>query len=144
MADNSGTDMSFAARLRRLFDSVFKSSGERYTPAEVAAEISERGKVNVSKTYLYELLNGNKTSPSWQLVQALADFFEVKLEYFSDTERGRELNQQYETLAKLGESGVQRIAARASQLSPDALENVMQFIEFQAARDQQSGGGTDE
>lgn len=137
MADNSGTDMSFAAQLRRLFDSVLKGNGERYTPAEVAGEISERGKITVSKTYLYELLNGNKTSPSWQLVQALSEFFEVKLEYFSDTDRGRELNRQYETLAKLGEAGVQRIAARASELSPDALESVMQFIEFQAARDQQ-------
>ncbi|MEU6131356.1 helix-turn-helix transcriptional regulator [Saccharopolyspora sp. NPDC047091] len=126
------TDMSFAARLRRLFDSVTKDGGEKYTATEVAAEITARGKVKVSKTYLYDLLNGQKTSPSWQLVQALADFFEVQLDYFSDDERAHDLNRQYEALAVLGEAGAQRIAARASELTPEALESVMRFIEFQA------------
>ncbi len=62
-------------------------------------------------------------------------------EYFNRSVRGRELNRQHELLARLGESNVQRIAARASQLSPDKLRSVIEYIEFQAGQETDDSSG---
>ena len=95
MADNN-IDMSFAAQLQRLFDSYRREDGKRYTAKEVADEISYRGRVQVSKSYLYELLKGQKTSPSLTLVQALAEFFEVNLDYFADERLRTAVHAEFE------------------------------------------------
>lgn len=141
-ADTGPGDLkeTFATALRRLFDAVRQPDGTPYTPREVAEEMTRRGH-RISRSYLYTLLKG-ESEPSHGLVQALADFFEVPLEYFSNSERGRELHRQYEILAALGEKNVRQIAYRASQLSPEKLRNVLDYIEFQASRtgeDESSG-----
>lgn len=125
-------DDTFATQLRRLFDSVKRPDGGKYTPREVAEEIARRGH-RVSRSYLYALLKG-ESEPSHALVQALADFFAVPLEYFSHSERGRELNRQYDILASLGEHNVRQIAYRAQGLSPEKLRSVLEFIDFEASR----------
>ncbi|MDA3644402.1 helix-turn-helix domain-containing protein [Saccharopolyspora indica] len=121
----------FAAKLRRLFASVKREDGGEFSKPEVAQA------VGVSRGYLYDLLNG-KNKPSHELAVALADFFRVEIEYFSDTDKGRELNRQYELLAQLGEQNVRKLAARASQLSPEKLRTVLEFIDFQASKDDPS------
>jgi transcriptional regulator with XRE-family HTH domain len=128
---------TFATALRRLFDAVRRPDGMPYLPREVADEMTRRGH-RISRSYLYTLLKG-ESEPSHGLVQALADFFEVPLEYFSNSERGRELHRQYEILAALGEKNIQRIAYRASQLSPEQLRNVLDYIDFQASRTGEDG-----
>lgn len=60
--------------VRRTRGRVTRSARPRRPPR------SARGKMKVSKTYFYDLLHGQKTSPSWQLVQAFADFFKVQLD----------------------------------------------------------------
>ncbi|HWE89437.1 MAG TPA: helix-turn-helix transcriptional regulator, partial [Pseudonocardiaceae bacterium] len=133
--ESTGSDEqgeTFATRLRRLFDAVRQPDGTPYTPREVAEEMTRRGH-GVSRSYLYTLLKG-ESEPSHGLVQALADFFEVPLEYFSNSDRSLELNRQYEILAALGEQNVRKIAYRASRLSPEKLRNVLDYIEFQASR----------
>lgn len=129
--EDPGAD-TFAAQLRRLFDSVKHTDGRNYTPREVAEEITRRGH-RLSRSYLYALLKG-ESQPSHALVQALADFFGVPLEYFSRSERGRELNRQYDILASLGENNVRQIAYRARQLSPEKLRSVLDYIDFEASR----------
>ncbi|WP_017975794.1 helix-turn-helix domain-containing protein [Actinopolyspora halophila] len=123
----NATGGTFATRLSRLFSSVKRDDGTSYGKPEVAEFIG------VSRGYLYDLLKG-KNEPSHSVVVKLAEFFGVELEYFADTERGRDLNQQYDLLAKLGEQNARHIAARASQLSPEQLRSVMEFIDFQAGR----------
>lgn len=118
----------FAIKLRRLFESVKREDGSEFSKPEVAEA------VGVSRGYLYDLLKA-KNRPSHDVVVALAEFFAVEIEYFSDTEKGRELNRQYELLARLGERNVRHLAARVSELSPDKLQSVMEFIDFQASKD---------
>jgi transcriptional regulator with XRE-family HTH domain len=126
---------TFAIQLRRLFDSVKRPDGTKHTPREVAEEITRRGH-RVSRSYLYALLKG-ESEPSHTLVQALADYFTVPLDYFSNSERGQELNRQYQLLASLGEHNVRQIACRARGLSPEKLRSVLDFIDFEASRDDQ-------
>ncbi|WP_234996009.1 helix-turn-helix domain-containing protein [Streptoalloteichus hindustanus] len=123
---------TFATQLRRLFDTVSRADGTRFTPREVAEEVTQRGH-KVSRGYLYDLLRG-KSEPSHALVRALADFFQVPLDYFSDSERGRELNQQYELLAALGDNAVRKIAHRARGLSRGQLSRVIAYIDFEKQR----------
>ncbi|GAB3288985.1 helix-turn-helix domain-containing protein [Parasphingorhabdus pacifica] len=123
----------FAVKLRRLFESVKREDGSEYSKPEVAEA------AGVSRGYLYDLLK-SKNKPSHDTVVALAQFFGVEIEYFSNTEKGRELNRQYELLARLGEQNVRQLATRASELSPDKLRSVMEYIDFQAGKDDNSSG----
>jgi transcriptional regulator with XRE-family HTH domain len=135
--EHSDVSMTFADRLRRLFAGVTREDGSRFTPREVAAGLTERGH-KVSKSYLYALLAG-ESEPSHALVQALATFFGVPLEYFGDSDRGTELNRQYDVLVALGEANVRRIALRARDLSPEQLRSVLAYLDFEASRGGEDG-----
>lgn len=133
-SEPGSADEGFAVKLQRLFASVRRADGARYTKTEVAEG------VGVSRGYLYDLLNG-KYEPGYALVVKLAEFFQAELEYFADSERSREVSRQYELLARLGENNVNKLATRASQLPPEKLRGVLEYMDFQAHRDQ---GDTDE
>ncbi len=123
---------TFAIKLRRLFDSVRSESGDTYTPREVAEALTQRGR-KISRAYLYQLLKG-ESEPGYAVVEGLAEFFGVPLDYFSNTPRGEELNAQYELLAKLGDSNVRELAFRAKNLTPEGLRNVLRYMEFEEHR----------
>ena len=58
-------------------------------------------------------------------------------EYLRDTGRvsdGREIQAQYDLLAKFSDRGVLDLAFRASALAPDKLSSVLDYIEFQASK----------
>lgn len=133
MAEQGAAGETFAVKLHRLFSSMKREDGTQYSKPEVAEA------AGVSRGYLYDLLNG-KSEPSHAVVVKIAGFFGVDMEFFSDSEKGRELNRQHEILAKLGEQNVRQLAARASQLSPEKLRSVMEYIEFQATHDTGSQG----
>ncbi|GAA3437888.1 helix-turn-helix domain-containing protein [Kutzneria kofuensis] len=128
MSDTDGATpgaAAFAEKLRLLFDSVRQPDGRPHSKAGVADALG------VSRSYVYMLLAG-QCEPGYSLVVKLARFFEVDLEYFADSPRARELTRQYELLAKLGEQQVHRLATRASELSPERLRSVLEFMDFQA------------
>ncbi|PKW18742.1 helix-turn-helix domain-containing protein [Saccharopolyspora spinosa] len=118
---------TFAEKLDLLFGSVRREDGERHTVREVAKGCG------MSKTHLYNLLSGDR-EPSHATVKALAEFFDVPLDYFADNERGRELTSQYALLAKFGEGKLRALARGAEQLSVESMNNVLAFIEFEASR----------
>lgn len=127
---------SFAARLERLISLKKHDDGRPYTKPEIAEEMSRQG-LKVSKSHLYGLLNG-ASKPSLEVAQDLAQYFKVELEYFANNERAREIQAQYELLAKLSTKGVLDVAFRAGALPPDKLSSVLDYIEFQTSR--QAGG----
>lgn len=126
----------FGKLLERLINVKKHSNGRSYSVAEVAED------VGISKSQLYNLING-ANEPKLRLVQELAAYFGVDLEYFGNSRRARELQEQYALLAKLSANGVRDVALRASTLSPDALSSVRAFIDFQASRET-AGGHTSE
>lgn len=130
MADDAAeadADTSFGAKLQQLFTTVLREDGTQHRKPDVAAA------VGVSRGYLYDLLAG-KNEPSHAVVVALAKYFDVEVEYFSDTERGQQLHDQYALLADLGANNVSQIAHRARGLSPEALSRVLRYIEFEQDR----------
>lgn len=123
---------TFAAQLARLIDLRKHDNGRPYTKREVAEDMAKQG-YKVSKSHLYGLLN-RTSKPSFELVQDFSRYFDVPLEYFSDTDQGRHLQAQYDLLAKFAEEGVRDLAFRASKLPSDKLRTVLDFIEFQASQ----------
>ncbi|OBH96667.1 helix-turn-helix transcriptional regulator [Mycobacterium sp. E2733] len=118
---------TFAARLNRLFDTVYPPGRGPHTSAEVIAALKAEG-VTMSAPYLSQLRSGNRTNPSSATMAALANFFRIKPAYFTDDEYYEKLDQELSFLASMRDDGVRRIAVRASELSPEAQHEVMQRV----------------
>jgi len=73
----------FATQLNALFSaSTNPATGKRYTNLFVAEALMQRWGVAVTPGYLSQLRNGHKEDPAASLVGALAQFFDVPVDYF--------------------------------------------------------------
>jgi transcriptional regulator with XRE-family HTH domain len=103
--------VTLAERLEKLFDEVRKPDGKKYTQAEVVA--GTQGVL--TRVYLWKLRTGRAANPSFHVVQALADFFGVDVDYFARAEAaageainaptGRYFDEICERAARLDERG---------------------------------------
>src|SRR6476660_6576167 len=118
---------TFAARLNRLFDTVYPPGRGPHTSAEVIAALKAEG-VTMSAPYLSQLRSGNRTNPSSTTMAALANFFRIKPAYFTDDEYYEKLDKELSWLLVMRDEGVRRIAMRASELSPESKEDVMERV----------------
>ncbi|MCG5431423.1 helix-turn-helix domain-containing protein [Mycobacterium sp. MYCO198283] len=125
---------SFAARLNRLFDTVYPPGRGPHTSAEVIAALRSEG-VNMSAPYLSQLRSGNRTNPSPATMAALAAFFRIKPAYFTDDDYYARLDEELTALAGMREEGVRRIAARVVGLSSRSQEELVRFAEELRHRD---------
>ncbi len=115
---------TFAARLNRLFDTVYPPGRGPHTSAEVIAALKAEG-ITMSAPYLSQLRSGNRTNPSTATMAALANFFRIKSAYFTDDEYYEKLDRELSWLATMRDDGVRRIALLAAELSPEAQHEVM-------------------
>jgi transcriptional regulator with XRE-family HTH domain len=119
---------TFAARLNRLFDSVYPPGRGPHTSAEVIAALKAEG-ITMSAPYLSQLRSGNRTNPSSATMAALANFFRIKAAYFTDDEYYEKLDKELAFLNTMRDENVRRIALRASELSPDAQQDLVQRVD---------------
>jgi transcriptional regulator with XRE-family HTH domain len=119
---------TFAARLNRLFDTVYPPGRGPHTSAEVIAALKAEG-VTMSAPYLSQLRSGNRTNPSSTTMTALANFFRIKPAYFTDDEYYEKLDKELSWLATMRDEGVRRIAVRAVGLSPEAQEDLLHRVD---------------
>ena len=119
---------TFAARLNRLFDTVYPPGRGAHTSAEVIAALKAEG-ITMSAPYLSQLRSGNRTNPSSATMAALANFFRIKSAFFTDDEYYEKLDKELQYLAAVRLDGVRRIALRAQGLSAEAQEKVLDHIE---------------
>ena len=89
---------TFAARLNRLFDTVYPPGRGPHTSAEVIAALKAEG-ITMSAPYLSQLRSGNRTNPSSATMAALANFFRIKPAYFTDDEYYEKLDKELSWLA---------------------------------------------
>jgi transcriptional regulator with XRE-family HTH domain len=126
---------TFAARLNRLFETVYPPGRGQHTSAEVIAALKAEG-ITMSAPYLSQLRSGNRTNPSAATMAALANFFRIKPAYFTDDEYFGKLDQELSLLAEMRDEGVRRIAARTVGLSPEAKEDLVTRAEELRRREQ--------
>lgn len=115
---------AFAARLNRLFDTVYPPGRGPHTSAEVIAALRSEG-ITMSAPYLSQLRSGNRTNPSGQTMTALANFFRIKPAYFTDDEYFNKLDRELTWLTYMRDEGVRRVAARTVGLSPEAQHDLV-------------------
>ncbi len=121
---------TLAERLEYLFETVPGSGpGGKLTLQEVVDGIRARGSEPISTTLLWELREGVKDNPRMRHLEALADFFDVPVGYFFDEEVARRVEADLRLLSVMRNNDVRRIAFRASELSPEALNNIADMIE---------------
>lgn len=118
---------TFAARLNRLFDTVYPPGRGPHTSAEVIAALKAEG-ITMSAPYLSQLRSGNRTNPSSATMAALANFFRIKPAYFTDDEYYEKLDAELAWLASMRDDGVRRIAVAASGLSAQAQRDVVERV----------------
>ncbi|TRW78565.1 helix-turn-helix transcriptional regulator [Mycolicibacterium sp. 018/SC-01/001] len=119
---------TFADRLNRLFDTVYPPGRGPHTSAEVVAALKAEG-LTMSAPYLSQLRSGNRTNPSSATMAALANFFRIRPEFFTDDAYYAKLNQELNLLAGLRDEGVRRVAARTIGLSPEAQRDVVEKVD---------------
>lgn len=100
-----------------------------YSYKDLAAAIRARGGASISTTYLWELHTGAKDNPQKKTLETLADFFDVPVMYFFDTDEAIHLYEQLDSLPIALDANVRKIALRAAELSPDTLRAIGQIIE---------------
>ena len=83
---------TFAARLNRLFDTVYPPGRGPHTAAEVCAALRVVG-IAMSAPYLSQLRSGARTNPSEATMTALANFFRIQPGYFTDDDYYRRLDR---------------------------------------------------
>ena len=119
---------TFAARLNRLFDTVYPPGRGAHTSAEVIAALKAEG-ITMSAPYLSQLRSGNRTNPSSATMAALANFFRIKPAYFTDDEYYEKLDKELSWLAAVREDGVRRIAVQAVGLSAQAQQDIVERVD---------------
>ena len=110
---------TFAARLNRLFDTVYPPGRGAHTSAEVIAALKSEG-ITMSAPYLSQLRSGNRTNPSSATMAALANF--------TDDEYYEKLDKELSWLAAVRDDGVRRIAVRAVGLSAQAQRDIVERV----------------
>lgn len=119
---------TFAVRLNRLFDVVYPPGRGPHTSAEVIAALKSEG-VTMSAPYLSQLRSGNRTNPSMATMAALANFFRIKPDFFTDDDYYTKLDAELSWLDSVRDPGVRRIATQAVGLSPEAQEDVLAHLD---------------
>lgn len=130
---------TFAARLNRLFDTVYPPGRGPHTSAEVIAALKSEG-ITMSAPYLSQLRSGNRTNPSAATTTALANFFRIKPAYFTDDDFYEKLDGELVWMSAVrGDEGARRIAIRAVGLSPEAKQELLRTAEELCRREHLDG-----
>lgn len=103
--------ISFANRLRHLFDTVHPSNRGPYTQTEVVDMLRFSGS-KMTTGYMSQLLSGKRTSPGLDIVRDICRVFCVPMDYFSDDEIYEQVNKDIAWLQSVRDSKDQRVAAR--------------------------------
>jgi transcriptional regulator with XRE-family HTH domain len=125
------TEIDFAKKLNTLFETKTKLDGSKYTQEEVI-----QGTNGVlTRAYLWKLRTGRAKNPGFNIVQALADFFDVDINYFRVSE-----DEEKALLEKAQRSRlVSEVALRASMYSEETVLAIIKMMEYIEQRRKDTG-----
>ena len=130
MAEGGTERGVLAERLDGLIRRAHPPDRGPYSLREIAEAINaEAGTSLISAAYISQLRTGHRTVPSHSRLAALARFFGVGIDYFSDEATTEETDRQLEILAALRDDAVRSVALRAAGLSESSLAAVRAVIE---------------
>ncbi len=118
----ANSEDKLAEKLEKLFDEVRKPDGSKYTQTEVVDGTNGV----LTRVYLWKLRTGRAINPGFHIIKALADFFGVDTNYFSekeDTVTDKEINRP---TGKYFEE----IQARAYKMDDKAQKAILDMMDF--------------
>ena len=125
------TAIDFAKKLNKLFETRTKPDGTKYTQEEVI----QGTKGVLTRAYLWKLRTGRAKNPGFNIVQALADFFDVDINYFRVSE-----DEEKALLEKAQRNRlVSEVALRASMFSEETVLAIIKMMEYIEQHRQDTG-----
>lgn len=119
MTEYEGT---IAEKLEKLFDEVRKPDGSKYTQTEVV----EGTNGVLTRVYLWKLRKGHATNPGFHIIKALADFFHVDTNYFSQDEESAEEKEKTKPTGRYFEE----IQTRAAKMDDKAQKVILDMMDY--------------
>jgi transcriptional regulator with XRE-family HTH domain len=116
---------ALADRLNKLFDSTLKPSGIPYSSEEVASALQEDG-LPIPANVIARLRSGTGEPPGRPTLEAIAFFFDVSLDSFTDGSHSQETRD----LLVKSEVSSGNDSARGSTTQPDAVSSRVRFDEI--------------
>ncbi len=138
---------AFAERLNYLFESIRPLGRGPFLNAEVVDAVRSMG-VRMSAPYMSQLRRGERTNPSLRTINAIAAFFRIMPEYFTDEQRYTELHALIGAMSAVQrEDDVREMTLRFAQLSPEARRCLSKSTHYPACIEHhhhlpRDGGGT--
>jgi transcriptional regulator with XRE-family HTH domain len=127
-SDDTGKGV-IAERLDKLF-ATMTPEGRPFSLRETADGINAKaGRKVVTFQYLAKLRSGEKRKPSHETLQAIASWFGVKTDYFSDDEVAAATDDQLRVLSVMQDAGVRRVAFRSAGLDQESLNLVAGILD---------------
>ncbi|WP_158289874.1 helix-turn-helix domain-containing protein [Micromonospora sp. S4605] len=116
---------TLAQRLDNLFLSVRRPDGREHSHREVAEAVTAAGEP-ISHSYIGQLRAGDKDNPTIKHLRALARFFGVPVEYFTNEETAADVDRELRMLTALKELQVKTVALRRTLL-PEAERSLSEL-----------------
>lgn len=113
---------NLADKLEKLFDEVRKPDGSKYTQTEVI----EGTNGLLTRVYLWKLRTGRATNPGFQIIKAIADFFGVDTNYFSESDESASDKVDTKPAGKYFEE----IQARAVKMDDKAQKAILDMMDY--------------
>ncbi|AXH93570.1 helix-turn-helix domain-containing protein [Micromonospora aurantiaca] len=116
---------TLAQRLDNLFLSVRRPDGREYSHREVAEAVTAAGEP-ISHSYIGQLRAGDKDNPTIKHLRALARFFGVPVEYFTNEEIATDVDRELRMLTALKELQIKTVSLRRTLL-PEAERSLAEL-----------------
>ncbi len=117
---------SFAARLNRLFDTIYPPGRGPYASSELVRAVECRG-MELSAPYLSQLRSGRRENPSLETMELIAEFFGIRSDYFTGRDEAyrRRLEEELDWIDLSRNPDVRRLASALIELPPGRREQLL-------------------
>jgi transcriptional regulator with XRE-family HTH domain len=117
---------SFAARLNRLFRTVYPPGRGPYMSLELVRALEARG-LTLSAPYLSQLRSGRRDNPSFDTMYMIAEFFGIRSDYFTgrDAAYCARLEEELDWLDLVHDPGVRLLTTAVAGLTPRSRERFL-------------------
>ncbi len=133
---------TLAQKVDWLFDVRRTAQGRQYTYGQVQRATGNR----ITASYVWKLRTGAMSNPGLCALEALADFFQVPLDYFS--QGGEYLEDSLRVAFALPEDRVARqdalqmVTEHMGSLSDEGLRTVMEVVEYVRTHESHHANGS--
>ncbi|MCV7355448.1 helix-turn-helix domain-containing protein [Mycolicibacterium fluoranthenivorans] len=119
---------TFAARLNKLFEAVYPPGRGPHTSHEVVKELRGEG-IRISAPYLSQLRTGQRTNPSAEIMESIAQFFRISVDYFTDDRYFQKVDKELTWLLHMRNENVRLVTSRALGLSEMSLSEWIRYAD---------------